>query len=134
MNFREKFQIGDIICTKRFHNNKCIVVREIRPDYNGNGIQYKCDDFVIENQGWVAVEKDLFKREYNWQLATDDQIVEYLSRFIEIDLGKIGDKYIAKYRDDGIYFESTYISDESFSLELDDLIDLENVLKDRLIA
>jgi hypothetical protein len=133
MNFGEKFKIGDIICSKHFINNKCMVVREIKTNHRGEEAVYMCDDLVIENQRWVAKERDsYFNEEYNWQLATDDQIIEYLSRFIEVDLGKIGDKYIAKYRDDGIYFQSTYISEEDFSLELNDLIGLKNILEDRL--
>jgi hypothetical protein len=35
MNFKDKFKIGDIICSDHFRNGLCVVVERLNPKDNG---------------------------------------------------------------------------------------------------
>lgn len=128
MKFEERFKPGDIICADNFHNGKCMIVAELKQSIHSNifdrsiGVEYKytCDDLVIDNQRWSAYEHGgSFGSEYNWRIATDDDIVKYLSRFVRIPLGKIGEYYTAYLNDDGIMFNI-----DIGQLNADELVDL----------
>lgn len=102
MKFQDKFKPGDIICSDRFHNGLCMVVESGQISSLRGKFYYSCEDFIKERQGWHAYE---FERcglhSYNWRLATDDDIANYLSRFLHIPLGSVG-FYNAELTDSGI--------------------------------
>jgi len=132
MKFKDKFSSGDIICSDRFHNGLCMVVDYLSEDYFSGQYRYSCDDLVKEGQGWSAYENDTFNFSYNWRIATDDDIVKYLSRFIDIPLGKVGEHYVAKLTDNGIVLKDTMFTDSNVYLEADELIDLKRIIDKRL--
>ena len=133
MNFKDKFKPGDIICSDRFHNGLCMVV-DYGNDNSWNGdFRYSCDDLVREGQRWSAYEFDtMFNKPYKWRIATDNDIAKYLSRFINIPLGKVGENYIAKLTDTGIVLEDTMFIDGNIHLEADELADLKRIIDERL--
>jgi hypothetical protein len=81
--FHKQFKKGDIICSDSFHAGKCIVVVEgSRLEY-ADRFGYTCDDLIVEKQKWRAYEYTEYDdTTYNWRLATDDDIVVYLARYI----------------------------------------------------
>jgi len=130
MNFKDKFKPGDIICSDRFHNGLCMVVSY--NSFNGE-FRYSCDDLVKEGQRWAAYEFDtMFNRPYDWRIATDDDIVKYLSRFVDIPLGKVGQFYFAKLTDDGIMLEDGMFTDKDVYLGVEELVDLKRIIQERL--
>lgn len=134
MKFKDKFKPGDIICSDRFHNGLCMIVDYLNEDYFSGQYRYSCDDLVKEGQRWSAYENDnyMFNFSYNWRIATDDDIVKYLSRFIDIPLGKVGEHYVAKLTDNGIVLKDTMFTDSNVYLEADELIDLKRIIDERL--
>lgn len=120
MKFQDKFKPGDIICADNFHNGKCMIVAELKQSTYRAENKYTCDDLVIDNQRWSAYEHGgFYSAAYNWRIATDDDIVKYLSRFVRIPLGKIGEYYTAYLDDDGIMFNLDIVQ-----LNADELVDL----------
>lgn len=84
--FKERFNPGDIICSDRFRNGLCMVVEEFKTfQWKSGKIDeyYSCVDFLNDDeeypQSWCAHEYDTFKTDqYDWRIATDDDIVNYL--------------------------------------------------------
>lgn len=136
MKFKDKFKSGDIICSDRFHNGLCMVVEEVsqskmwrdEPDF-----RYSCQDLVRDGQGWLAYERDsIWNKPYDWRIATDDDIANYLSRFLDIPLGLVGEWYVAKLTDSGIVLEDLMFTDRNVYLEADELADLKRIIDGRL--
>ena len=83
MKFEDKFKPGDIIYSDRFRGGKCMVVEELKYSALNEVYMYKCQDLIVENQTWCAYEFDnLSSRQLEWRIATDDDIVNYLSMFV----------------------------------------------------
>jgi hypothetical protein len=133
MKFKNKFKAGDIICSDRFHNGLCMVVEK----YNACDIMsesFTCQDLVKDNQNWRAYEfRGVVSGEpYNWRIATDDDIAKYLSRFLDIPLGLVGDWYLAKLTDDGIMLEDRMFTNKDIYFDAKELADLKRILDERL--
>lgn len=96
--------------------------------------RYKCVDLIKENQGWCAYEFDsyLFNKPYDWRIATDDDIVKYLARYLHISIGKIGTHFDVEYSDDGIILQHTLLDDERVYLEPQELLDLKRIIDERV--
>lgn len=129
--FKDMFKPGDIICSDRFHNGKCMIVKEFLDDsYIPGRRYYRCEDMVLDGQLWGAHERDSFSdRSNNWRLATDDDIVNYLARFVKIKLGEVGN-YEVYYADDGINVEG--FADFFLHLDTKELAQLSNIINERL--
>jgi hypothetical protein len=137
MKFEDKFKPGDIICSDRFHNGLCMIVEEgslSRMWRDEPEFRYKCVDLIKENQGWCAYEFDsyLFNKPYDWRIATDDDVVKYLARYVRVNLGKVGEHFVAEYREDGIMLEDTMFTDKYIYLEIDELADLKRIIEERV--
>jgi hypothetical protein len=128
--FKYKFKPGDIICSDRFHNKSCMIVEK----FNTGDIwedNFTCQDLIEDHQKWRAYEFDtIFNKPCNWRIATDDDIANYLSRFLDIPLGKVGQFYLAKFTDDGIILTSEV--SESIHLDANELADLKRIIDERL--
>lgn len=133
MKFQDKFKPGDIICSNRFHNGLCMVVESCEETVLqlGTEFKYKCKDFVQENQGWNAYESDMVDKPYNWRIATDDDIANYLARFVHIPLGKIGD-YEVTQTDKGICFDNGF--DFNIYFEAEELVQLGKIINERVVG
>ena len=125
MKFQDMFKPGDIICADKFHHGKCMIVESLRYSDYDNNFRYRCEDLVLDNQLWSAYESDPFWHEsYKWRIATNKDIVNYLTRFVKIRLGKVGQHYSVFLEDDGVEFSSELFDESSIYLTADDLIDL----------
>ena len=132
MNFKDKFKPGDIICSDRFHNGLCMIVEKFNPKDIWED-SFTCQDLVEDHQKWRAYEFDsMFNRPNDWRIATDDDIAKYLSRFIDIPLGKVGEHYVAKLTDNSIVLKDTMFTDSNVYLEADELIDLKRIIDERV--
>lgn len=134
MKFQDKFKPGDIICSDFFHNGLCMVVEScgISNLWGGDRFYYKCQDLVRENQGWGAYEiESLWEVSYKWRIATDDDIANYLSRFLHIPLGSVG-FYNAELTESGI---TIVRGDEAvISLEAEELVQLGKIINERVVG
>ena len=135
MKFQDKFKPDDIICSDRFHNGLCMIVEsgKVSPMWGDGEFVYHCQDLVREDQGWIAHEyiKPYWEEtpKYNWRLATDDDIANYLSRFLHIPLGNVG-FYNAELTDSGI---TIVRGDEVvLSLEAEELVQLGKIINERI--
>lgn len=138
--FKDKFKIGDIICSDRFHNGLCMVVERFNPKDIWED-SFTCQDLVTDNQKWRAYENEkwrayendkyMFFNSYNWRIATDDDIAKYLSRFLDIPLGKVGEFYIAKLTDDGIMLDNL-VTYGDVHLGVEELVDLKRIIDERV--
>jgi len=130
--FKDKFKPGDIICSDRFHNGLCMVVEK----YNQKDTSeesFTCQDLVKDHQKWGAYEfGTMFKRPNDWRIATDDDIAKYLSRFVDIPLGKVGMFYLASLTDEGIILEDLMFTDRNVHLGAGELFDLKRIIDERL--
>jgi len=131
MKFKDKFKPCDIICSDHFHNGLCMVVEK----YNAGDIMgesFTCQDLVKDHQKWRAYESKGVVSDipYNWRIATDDDIAKYLSRFLDISLGKVGQFYLAKLTDDGIILEDLMFVDRDLHFEADELADLKRIIEE----
>jgi hypothetical protein len=134
MNFKDKFKLGDIICSDHFRNGLCMVVERLNPKDIWED-SFTCQDLVTDHQKWRAYEFDtMFDQPNNWRIATDTDIVNYLSRFVDIPLGKVGKYYVAKLTDDGIKLESHLFSQETIYLEGKVLVDLKRIIDERIVG
>ena len=134
MKFQDKFKPGDIICSDRFRNSLCMVVESsgISNLWGDDKFRYKCQDLVRENQGWCAYEMEsLWEVPYNWRIATDDDIANYLSRFMHIPLGKVG-TYDVELTDDGIRLDDG--SDYGIYFTADELVQLDKIINERVVG
>lgn len=134
MNFKDKFKPGDIICSDRFHNGLCMVVDNLELSSIRKDFRYRCIDLVREDQLWGAYEfqRIISGKPYNWRIATDDDIANYLSRFLDIPLGKVGEYYLAKLIDDGIMLEDRMHTDKDIWFDAKELADLKRIIDERL--
>ena len=132
MKFQDKFKPGDIICSDRFHNGLCMVVESGGTSLNYE-FRYSCKDLVRENQGWLAYEFESFfsSNPYNWRIATDDDIANYLSRFLHIPLGKVG-AYEVSLTDDGIKLDDG--RDYDIYFEAEELVQLNKIINERVVV
>lgn len=133
MKFKDKFKPGDIICSDRFHNGLCMVVEKYNPEDIWEE-SFVCQDLVQDHQKWRAYENDkgVFNKPYDWRIATDNDIANYLSRFLDIPLGLVGDWYLAKLTDDGIMLEDRMFTDKDVYLDAKELADLKKIIDERL--
>jgi hypothetical protein len=130
MKFQDKFKPGDIICSDRFYNGLCMVVESVKESWRWWG--YSCIDLVKEDQGWLAYEnRPHLARPYNWRIATDDDVANYLARFVEIDLGKVG-AYEVSLTDDGIRLDDGGECAVYFTAE--ELIQLGEIINKRVVG
>lgn len=125
MKFQDKFKPGDIICSDHFHNGLCMIVEYGATSYFNGDFRYNCEDLVRENQGWCAYE------EYNWCIATEDDIANYLSRFVHIQAPKIGN-WNVELMDDGIILDDG--GDYSVLLDVEELAQLGKIINERVIT
>lgn len=133
MKFEDKFKPDDIICSDYFHSGLCMVVTNLEISAITKDFRYRCVDLVKEDQLWGAREFDsMFNKPYDWRIATDDDIANYLSRFVDIPLGKVGLFYLAKLTDDGIILEDLMFTDRDVHLEVEELIDLKRIIDERV--
>lgn len=131
MKFQDKFKPGDIICSDHFHNGLCMVVEYGRNSSIRGEFNYRCDDLVRENQGWCAYEfRTYTSYPYNWRIASDDDIANYLSRFVHIPLGKVGD-YEVTQTDKGICFDNGF--DFNIYFEAEELVQLGKIINERVV-
>jgi hypothetical protein len=134
MKFQDKFKPGDIICSDRFHNGLCMVVESVKESwrFDDDRWRYSCIDLVKEHQRWHAYERDdfMFKFDYNWRIATDDDIANYLSRFLHIPLGKVG-AYEVSLTDDGVRLDDD--SDYGIYFEAEELVQLGKIINERVV-
>lgn len=129
MSFGDKFKSGDIICSDRFHNGLCMIVQEFGYGLRGEP-RYKCIDLIKEDQGWLAYEVcTRFNEPYNWRIATDDDIVNYLARNVHINLGDINNRLKLVYEED--HFRLTYDYADIF-LSPDDMLKLKDIIEQRV--
>ena len=128
MEFKDKFKPGDIICSDRFHYGLCMIVEEGYVGLHREEFKYRCTDLVKEYQLWSAYEFDVVDRPNNWRIATDDDIVNYLVRYVQIELGKVG-TYNVKYLEDGIMLVD---SRDAIILDPKELIQLKQIIEQRV--
>ena len=128
MEFKDKFKPGDIICSDRFHYGLCMIVEEGYVGLHREEFKYRCTDLVKEYQLWSAYEFDVVDRPNNWRIATDDDIVNYLVRYVQIELGKVG-TYNVKYLEDGIMLVD---SGDAIILDAEELIQLKQIIEERV--
>lgn len=132
MNFKDKFKPGDIICSDLFYNGLCMVVESSGISLGGE-FRYRCNDLVIDAHNWLAYENEMYlTRPYNWRIATDDDIANYLSRFLDIPLGLVGEWYLAKLTDDGIMLEDRMFTDKDIWFDAKELDDLKHIIDERV--
>ena len=142
MEFKDKFKPGDIICSDRFHYGLCMIVEEGYVGLHREEFKYRCTDLVKEYQLWSAYEFDVVDRPNNWRIATDDDIVNYLVRYVQIELGKVG-TYNVKYLEDGIMlgtYNVKYLEDgimlvdsrDAIILDPKELIQLKQIIEERV--
>ncbi len=132
MKFKDKFKPGDIICSDRFRNGLCMVVDKLELSPIRKEFGYSCIDLVEEDQLWRAYEFQsiISDKPYDWRIATDDDIAKYLSRFLDIPLGKVGEYYLAKLTNDGIILTNEFV--EIIHLDANELADLKRIIDERL--
>lgn len=135
MKFQDKFKPGDIICSDFFRNGLCMVVEScgISNLWGDDKFYYKCQDLVRENQVWRASEiESLWEVSYNWRIATDDDIANYVSRFVYIPLGKVG-HFKVSLLDDGILIDDG-VENGGMILEAEELVQLGKIINERVIT
>ena len=131
MKFQDKFKSGDIICSEDFHNGLCMVVEDGGESPFG-GFAYTCIDLVKDSQRWRAYESsrvDPFP--FDWHIATDDDIANYLTRFLDIPLGKVGE-YEVEMTDDGIRIDDG--SDYGVYFTVEELVQLGKLINERVVG
>lgn len=133
MKFQDKFKPGDIICSDRFYNGLCMIVESSgESPFNGKW-EYTCSDLVNDYQRWRTHESDdyMFKFDYNWRIATDDDIANYLSHFVHIQVPKIGN-WNVELMDDGIMLDDG--GDYSVLLDAEELAQLGKIINERVVG
>jgi hypothetical protein len=127
MSFKDKFKIGDIICSDNFRAGLCMVVEKYHIDSRFVE-KYTCQDLIRDGQKWAALEIDsIFKHPYNWRIATDDDIAKYLSRYLNIS-HKVGE-YDIKVLDNCFAIEGF---SSTLFIEADELIELKHIIEKRV--
>lgn len=94
--FIDKFKVGDIILSRK---HRIMIVRSVvkqeqaRTGFFGSDGRehYLCDDLSRDNQRWKAYETTYsFSTSYNWRVATDRDIIDYLDSHLFVKVGKVG--------------------------------------------
>jgi len=87
MKFKEKFNKGDIICSDKFDNGRCMTVDgdTLMTVSSSSGSAYKefayrCYDLACPKSMWFAYEH--LKDSLDWRIATDEDINNYLTSFV----------------------------------------------------
>jgi hypothetical protein len=136
--FEELFKPGDIICSDHFYAGKCLLVDVVFIGIDGkygkctHTCRYTCYDLVIPDQKWSAYEF-VFDRPNNWRIATDDDIVNYLARFVQIKVGKVG-LYEVLLNDEDIILRDT-VATEGYGdvyLNAKELMQLKQIIEERV--
>ena len=131
MKFQDKLKPGDIICSDRFHNCLCLIVESTGISLGGE-FRYRCNDLVKDAQNWLAYENEMYlTKPYNWRIATDDDIANYLSRFVHIQVPKIGN-WNVHLMDDGIMLDDG--GDYSVLLDAEELVQLGKIINERVVG
>jgi hypothetical protein len=131
MKFQYKFKSGDIICSEDFHNGLCMVVEDGGESPFG-GFAYTCIDLVKDSQRWRAYESSRVDRvDQLWRIATDDDIATYLTRFLDIQLGKVGE-YEVEMTDNGIRIDDG--SDYGVYFTVEELVQLGKLINERVVG
>jgi hypothetical protein len=133
MEFKDKFKPGDIICSDRFHDGLCMIVEKGYVGLHPEKFKYRCTDLVKEYQLWAAYEFDVLDRPNNWRIATDNDIVNYIARFVDIKIGAVG-TYDLKYLEYGIMLIESigdYYGD-AIILNAEELIQLKKIIEQRV--
>lgn len=129
MNFKDKFKLGDIICSDHFRGGLCMVVERLNPKDIWED-SFTCQDLVEDHQKWRAYEFDtMFNRPNNWRIATDDDIANYLSRHLTISY-KVGE-YEIRVLDNCLAIKGF---DCTLYLEADELVDLKRIIDERVVG
>ena len=85
MGFKDKFKMGDAICSDHFYNGKLMIVKEGHSRYF-DGFCYVCDDMFINNQQWCAYEMmsgySYREHSYEWRIATDDDYYKNILNYL----------------------------------------------------
>jgi hypothetical protein len=93
---------------------------------------FTCQDLVTDHQKWRAYEFDtIFNRPNDWRIATDDDIANYLSRFLHTPLSKVG-AYEVELTDDGIRLDDGGEYAVYFTAE--ELIQLGKIINERVVG
>ena len=130
--FHDKFKPGDIICSDRFHNGLCMVVESAGFSLGNEMFRYKCYDLVREGQWWLAHEfRNYNSKPNNWRIATDDDITNYLARFVHIALGKVGD-YKVSLTDSGVKLDVD--GECQIYFEAEELVQLGKIINERVVG
>jgi hypothetical protein len=97
----------------------------------GGEFYYRCQDLVKEEQWWLGYEsRPHLSRPYNWRIATDKDIVNYLALFVDIPLGRIG-IYEASLTDSGIRLDDG--GEYAVYFEAEELIQLGKIINERVV-
>lgn len=93
MDFKDKFKKGDVICSDEFRYGRLMVVDSFKPNGVFNEKWYSCTDLFDKNQGWCAIELDMFTKKYNWRIAKDDDYIREIEKrlYIGKDIGPFGE-------------------------------------------
>ncbi len=130
MKFHDKFKPGDIVCSDHFYNGLCMVVESSKCGFTRNEFSYRCQDLVKENQWWLAYEFcNYTPKPYNWRIATDSDIVNYLARFVQLSY-KVGE-YEVRVLDTGFAIEGF---DTTLYLEVKELLQLGKIINERVVG
>lgn len=100
--FKDLFKPGDVICSDKFYQGRLLVVEGFNcgthMDSYSNDDYYTVSELFNEKQKWVAYKHTQFLgKEYNWRLATDDDMHRALEAFIESQDTSIGGVKISCY-------------------------------------
>jgi hypothetical protein len=95
--------------------------------------KYRCTDLLREYQLWSAYEFDVLDRPNNWKIATDNDIVNHIARFVDIKIGAVG-TYDVKYLEYGMMLIE-YVGDilgDAIILDAEELIQLKQIIEQRV--
>ncbi len=99
--FENQFKPGDIICSG-YTYGKCMIVLELVKDSYGE-FRYRCEDLVKDGQLWSAKQFSSYKQTpNNWKIATDKDIVNYLTRFVTPSQQTVGYDCDVEVVEDGL--------------------------------
>lgn len=131
VKFENKFKEGDIICSNRFRFTTCMIVTGDSYQSIGGEFAYRCMDLILPEQYWSAVECDsMWNEYYDWRLANDEDIIRYLSRYVDINIGKLSSEKEVNITEYGI--ELTNGLQDSLILNDKECMKLFNILKKRI--
>jgi hypothetical protein len=90
---------------------------------------YRCVDLVKEDQRWSAYEFGTYRNPpYDWRIATDDDVANYVARYVQIGFGRVG-HFDVRYLEDGIMLVD---SEDTIILVPEELIQLKQIIEQRV--